>query len=242
MPNTPRRRLPRPSPALVIAALALFVALGAPGYAASVVDRALFAKRAGTAKKARYATRAGKVDGFSASSRPRPRRLLALDKNGKFPASVGLTGPTGPRGVQGPQGIHGERGFVGAPGSALGYARIFFDPPDEGGAPEWRADDVFSKRIDNDVNFTRAAAGVFCFHDLPFDVSNAVATVGGTLSTKPFLVTAAFGATGASIPAGCNASADARKNAVLYVYDTSGVTPVLSDPVEDVNEIYVAFN
>jgi hypothetical protein len=100
------RRVRRPSPAMVVALVGLFVALGGPGYAASTVQNAVFAKRA---DRARYATRAGsahvagrahkaasatsakkagKVDGFNASATPIPNTLLALGANAKFPASV----------------------------------------------------------------------------------------------------------------------------------------------------------
>jgi hypothetical protein len=54
--------------------VALFVALGTSGYAARLVRRALFAKRAGNASK---------VDGLSAPREPRPHRLPALNSRGK---------------------------------------------------------------------------------------------------------------------------------------------------------------
>jgi hypothetical protein len=97
---------------MVVALIGLFVALGGPGYAASTVQNALFAKRA---DRARYATRAGtahsaasahkaataasakkagKVDGFNASATPIPNTLLALGANGKFPAIALPSAPT----------------------------------------------------------------------------------------------------------------------------------------------------
>lgn len=100
------RRAGRPSPAMVVALIGLFVALGGPGYAASTVTNALFAKKAdharfadragsatkaGTAHKAATATsakKAGKVDGFNASATPIPNTLLALGANGRFPAAA----------------------------------------------------------------------------------------------------------------------------------------------------------
>jgi hypothetical protein len=94
----------RPSPAMLVACAALFVALGGPSFAASTVQRTLFAKKAGNANR---------VDGFNASAKPRPNTLLALDKNRRFPRSVfpvsvqgspGAQGPEGPRGAQGPPG------------------------------------------------------------------------------------------------------------------------------------------
>jgi hypothetical protein len=106
------RRVSRPSPAMVVALVGLFVALGGPGYAASAVQSALFAKRAdraryasragsahvaGRAHKAATATsakKAGKVDGFNASATPIPNTLLALGANGKFPAIALPNAPT----------------------------------------------------------------------------------------------------------------------------------------------------
>jgi hypothetical protein len=100
------RRVRRPSPAMVVALVGLFVALGGPGYAAGAVGSVLFAKRAdharyatragsahvaGRAHKAATATsakKAGKVDGFNASATPIPNTLLALGANGKFPAAA----------------------------------------------------------------------------------------------------------------------------------------------------------
>ena len=100
------RRVRRPSPAMFVALVALFIALGGPGYAAGTVQTVLFAKRAdrarfatragtahvaGRAHKATTATsakKAGKVDGFNASATPIPNTLLALGANGKFPAAA----------------------------------------------------------------------------------------------------------------------------------------------------------
>ncbi|MBA2630767.1 MAG: hypothetical protein H0U84_07075 [Thermoleophilaceae bacterium] len=62
------------------AVVALLVAVPAAG--------AQSGKRVGRAKLADTARNAHKVDGISASRRPRSGRLLALDRDGKFPASV----------------------------------------------------------------------------------------------------------------------------------------------------------
>ena len=84
----------RPSPAMVIASTALFLALCGGAVAAGV-----------------YAVNSDKVDGLHASATPTPSKLLPLNKYGKFPASV-LTltqGPSGPRGPAGPSGPAGPR-------------------------------------------------------------------------------------------------------------------------------------
>ena len=101
----------RDSAAIVIALLALFVALGGPGYATTAVRRAL-------------AANADKVDGYHASKTPKPRTLLPLDRFGKLPASVlrltagprgsvGAKGATGATGDQGAQGMKGDTGGAG---------------------------------------------------------------------------------------------------------------------------------
>jgi hypothetical protein len=69
-----------------------------------------------------FAKNAAKVGGIGASKKPKPAKLLALGRNGKFPASVvpggvkgtpgteGARGPAGPVGPQGPPGTVGPRG------------------------------------------------------------------------------------------------------------------------------------
>jgi hypothetical protein len=123
VPTCFRRRFRRPSPALVVALLALAVAL-APAASALVshVRSATYAVRAETAK---YADNAGRVDGFHASRYPRNGFLLALDaKTGQFPARVlpnGGRGPAGPNGQAGPSGPQGPLGPAGA-GVPLAFA------------------------------------------------------------------------------------------------------------------------
>ncbi len=232
----------RPSPALVIATAALLVALGAPGYAAQSLQSVLFAKRAGNANK---------VDGFSASKKPRKNTLLALDSHGKFPASVGLaaprgsqgaTGAQGPQGIQGAQGvqgIQGQPGSPGLPGSALAYSVILKESPDEGGPPEWRIDDVLSKKLDNDVNLGSAGhpvPGVFCFHDLTFTVANVVATPGRFGTHGPFSVQVDGPRNGHAFDPNCPAGT----GAAVYISDPA--TNILEDPPDSTDTIYFEFN
>lgn len=90
------RRLARPL-LLTLVGLAVGAMLGGgvtPGEAARAVKRALNADR---------------VDGLSASRKPTPGKLLALDKDGRFPDSV-VPRARGPRGTEGPAGAPGERG------------------------------------------------------------------------------------------------------------------------------------
>jgi hypothetical protein len=88
----------RPSPALVIACLALAISLSGVSYAASVLPR----NSVGTVQLKNNAI---------VSSKIKNRSLLALDfKAGQL--------PTGPRGPQGDQGEKGERGAKGETGPA----------------------------------------------------------------------------------------------------------------------------
>ena len=67
-----------------------------------------------------FAKNADKVDGIHASRIGTPGKLLALNKYGKFPASVvppGATGPQGPAGPAGPQGLPGAQGEQGEAGT-----------------------------------------------------------------------------------------------------------------------------
>lgn len=90
--------------AVVISSLALLIAVTGvtPVNAVSVVKRALSAKNA------------DRVDGISASRKPRARQLVPLASNRKFPRSViprtGVRGPRGPIGPTGPGGAAGRNG------------------------------------------------------------------------------------------------------------------------------------
>jgi len=102
-------RLRSAHPATYIATAALVVAASgaSPADAVRTVQRALYAKDAGSVNK------------IKASKTPRPGRLVPLDARARFPASVlkngrGPRGPEGPRGVDGPAGPAGPRGPSGA--------------------------------------------------------------------------------------------------------------------------------
>ena len=89
-------RLRRPSPAMVVACLALIVALGGTGYAAIKLP----ANSVGTAQLQKNAVTSAKVKNGS---------LLSLDfKSGQI--------PPGPPGAQGAQGAKGDKGDTGLAG------------------------------------------------------------------------------------------------------------------------------
>jgi hypothetical protein len=95
------RSFPRPSPALVIACLALAVALGGTGYAAVLK---LPPNSVGTAQlKARSVTNAKLADNAVTARKVKNRSLLRVDfAPGQLPA-----GPQGPQGPAGPPGLVG---------------------------------------------------------------------------------------------------------------------------------------
>jgi hypothetical protein len=105
-------RSARPSPALIVATVALLVAMGGTGYAAIALSRnsvgTIQLKRGSvtTSKIARNAVTAGQVKHHS---------LLGVDfATGQLPAGPrGALGPIGPAGARGPQGPKGDMGLQG---------------------------------------------------------------------------------------------------------------------------------
>lgn len=111
----------------VVSTICLFIVLGGSAIALDVVpyaEKAGFAKKARKAKKAKKARKAGKVDGLSASATPEAGKLLALDANTKFPASVF------PGSLEGPKGDKGDRGAKGDTGPTYGFAVGGDNPPE----------------------------------------------------------------------------------------------------------------
>ncbi|MEA2484134.1 MAG: hypothetical protein QOC55_2081 [Thermoleophilaceae bacterium] len=93
----------RPSPSMVVALVALFVAMGGTGYAALTV----------TGKNVKDSSLTGKdiKDGSVATADVKDGGLLAKDfKAGQLPA--GGTGPAGPQGDKGDKGDKGDTGTV----------------------------------------------------------------------------------------------------------------------------------
>jgi hypothetical protein len=108
----------RPSPAMVVALIALFVALGGGAYAATRLPNG----SVGTPQLKNGAVTGAKLHrGAVTSVQVGDHSLLARDfKPGQLPAGPpGLQGPkgdTGPQGAQGAQGLQGTQGTQGAQG------------------------------------------------------------------------------------------------------------------------------
>jgi hypothetical protein len=107
----------RPSPATVIATLAVVLVAAPAGAAGSQwVHRALYARNAGT------------VDGFSATRTAHKGHLLVLPATGKLPAQIlpaSLAGPRGPAGPAGPTNGNGSSALAATAAApvALGAAQ-----------------------------------------------------------------------------------------------------------------------
>ena len=103
-----------PSPAMVVALIALFVALGGSTYAAVILPT----NSVGTKQLKNGAVTASKIGKDAVTStNVKDGSLLATDfRAGQLPA--GQQGPQGPQGIQGPQGPQGPQGLQGLPGTS----------------------------------------------------------------------------------------------------------------------------
>ena len=136
MKNALRRR---PSPALIVASLALFVALGGVGYAAAKIDGKNILKGTITAKQ---------VKDRSLGSKDLSKRAVRTLRS--------LRGPRGVRGLTGPQG---PQGVAGAAGSAVAFALVRADGT---------VDTELSKNITTANVVTTGGSGVYGFRGLSF--------------------------------------------------------------------------
>lgn len=142
-----RNKIGMPSPAMVVALLALCVALGGTGYAATKIN----------GKNIRNGTITGKkIKNRTITSAKISRTTVRALKNRR-----GLRGPRGFRGRT------GARGATGPAGSALAYARV-----DANGT----VDTARAKAIAAS-NVTHPGTGVYCFVSLGFTPKNVVATL-----------------------------------------------------------------
>jgi hypothetical protein len=142
-----KRKLRLPSPAMIVALLALCVALGGSAYAASKIN----------GKNIRNGTITGKkIKNRTITSAKISRTTVRALKNRR-----GLRGPRGFRGRTGPKGA------TGAAGTALAYARV---------AADGTVDTARAKAIAAS-NVTHPGTGVYCFVSLGFAPKNVVATL-----------------------------------------------------------------
>ena len=146
-----RHRPHRPSPAMVIALIALFVALGGTGYAAatgSIDSREL---------------KNSSVQGVDVKD----KSLTAKDFNGSVRGATGAAGARGANGAQGPPGPQGPQGPGGAPGTARAYAYVAGD----GTVDASKSKGIAQANIDADT-----VTGAVCLTGLSFTPRSVVAT------------------------------------------------------------------
>jgi hypothetical protein len=158
----------RPSPAMLVAILALVVALGGTGYAAvklpagSVGTKQLKKKAVTGAKIARNAVTSSKI------------------KNGSLSSADFASGQL-PKGPKGDKGDPGQPGQPGAPGTARAYAAFQADGtinPTEGTSP---VGGVALNLAQGDETAHTAGSGFYCFHP-SFTPKSAMVTALGDLA------------------------------------------------------------
>ncbi len=166
MPITRKRH--RPSHAVVVAYLALFIALGGTSVAAVSLQR--------NSVKGKHIAR-------NAITSPKVKNgsLRAADfRRGDLPVAAagqnGAAGPPGPAGPDGPAGARGETGAAGAPGTARAYALVASNGALTAGK---------SKNVES---VTRPFEGSYCVI-LPssIDASTVEAVVSPNYVNAPFL-------------------------------------------------------
>ncbi len=151
----------RPSPSMIVALIALFVALGGSGYAAVKINGNDIANRSVAGKKLKR--------GAVSAREVKNRSLTARDfKRGQL--RRGPQGPVGPSGEDGAPGEDGLPGEEGEPGAALAYVRVS------------KAGDIDTSDSKNfpagNVHRGLPDSGIYCLRGLRFNPNNVVATLG----------------------------------------------------------------
>ena len=147
----------RPSPAMIVACIALTIALSGASYAAVVLPK----NSVGTTQLKKNAVNSSKV---------KNRSLLAQDfAAGQLPA--GAQGPTGAQGLTGPQGPPGANGVADA------FARVQLNgtlQPNVAGLPPQAKGIDAGDVVKGDAG---VATGNYCFGNLGFRVASAVVSL-----------------------------------------------------------------
>jgi hypothetical protein len=150
----------RPSPAMIVAIIALVVACAGTATAARVLIRGSGQVARGSINTGDLADRKGVS---MADLTPRTRLQLTAT-----PGPEGPPGQRGPQGPQGPRGAEGAPGAKGADGSAIAFAYV---------APDGTLNESQSKGVNSVARSpTLSSNGVYCF-DLVPTARNAVASI-----------------------------------------------------------------
>ncbi|HLK42116.1 MAG TPA: hypothetical protein VKV34_02155 [Thermoleophilia bacterium] len=146
-------RIPRPSPALVVAFAALFVAV--TGFAIGAIPN-----RNGVIS-ACYKSKTGALSVLKGHKCPKGSRSLFWNQRGV----TGVKGANGAKGTAGAQGVQGAKGEAG---TAVAYARVAVDGSLEPGDSGRQNKNVAQ------VDVEHASTGIYCFGGLPFAVASAM--------------------------------------------------------------------
>jgi hypothetical protein len=173
----------RPTPALVVAVAALFVALGGTGYAAVSV----------TGRNVRDGSLTGRDirNGSVTSGDIKDGTLRGSD----FHSGVLSTGSRGPAGPTGAKGATGPAGPAGAAGSALAFGHIAANATADAGATK------------NIAVVSNPSAGVYCLNYTAGTPTNIVMTIDNS-GADPSRARVGGTAVAASVATSCPAGAD----------------------------------
>jgi hypothetical protein len=186
------------SPAMIVACVALVVALGGVSYAAGVLP----AGSVGAKQIKKSAVTLTKISPAARSALTGQSGPAGQKGDKGDPGAPGAQGPKGDAGAPGAPGAQGAKGAPGAPGlaglkgetgdpgSALAYAHV---------NANGTIDDSRSKGISS-ANLTKRSISSYCFHDLSFTPSNAVATIDyGASSTGREIAQVEIATSGAAV-------------------------------------------
>ena len=147
-----RKGLGRPSPAMVVASIALFVALGGTGYAAAT----------------------GSIDSREIKNSSikgtdvKDKSLTTKDFKGSVRGPAGRNGVNGAPGLTGATGATGAKGSPGAPGTARAYAFVAAD----GTVDATKSKGITQANIDTE---TVPVTGAICLTGLSFTPRSVMA-------------------------------------------------------------------
>ena len=183
---------------MVVACIALLFSMTGAGYAAGMLGP----NTVGTKQLKRNAVISSKV---------KNRSLLAVDfKAGQLPR--GAKGDKGDPGAPGTPGAPGQQGAQGVPGEAVAYATVNEDGTIEASQ---------SKGITADM-VTHPSTGVYCFRNLGFTVTSAMA-VGDNANDFNNTLATAFVWLGFGI-GGCDLTAGDRVRVRTVLSNTAALT------------------
>jgi hypothetical protein len=175
--NVIRKRIP--SPAMIVACVALIIALGGVSYAATVLPK----NSVGTAQLKRKAVTGAKLkkDAVTAATVKNGSLLAADFRAGQLPA--GHQGPAGPQGPKGETGAVGPMGEKGAPGTARAYATVGMSFGKPNLLVQRSHNAVAVRRVPGDPagHFCVAVQGIPTFQPTPGYQQLATAPVAGVL-------------------------------------------------------------